>query len=126
MDPMLRIYGKCPDLMDGITIGTQTRNRNRMMTVQAVMTALAPVLLGLFAVVAMIGVIVVAVIAIIYHSPFFIFFPQPDTGYDSPRTVLSEYYKEFNDQIMKLEKEDYVITYQNTEDGTPVSKYTTY
>ena len=88
-----------------------------------IMTALAPVLLGLFAVVGIIGVIVVAVIAVIYNLPLSIFFPQPDTGYDSPRTVLCEYYKEFNDQIMKLEKDDYVITYQNTEDGAPVSNF---
>lgn len=73
--------------------------------------------------VGIIGVIVVAVIAVIYNSPLSIFFPQPDTGYDSPRTVLCEYYKEFNDQIMKLEKDDYVITYQNTEDGAPVSNF---
>ncbi len=108
----------------GLIEGTaKTAKAAVMMAVQAVMTALAPALLGLFAVVAMIGVIVVAVIAMIYNSPLSLFFPQPDTGYDSPRTVLSEYYKEFNDQIMKLEKEDYVITYQNTEDGAPVSNF---
>ena len=109
---------------DGLIEGTtKTAKAAVMMAVQMIMTALAPVLLGLFAVVGIIGVIVVAVIAVIYNSPLSIFFPQPDTGYDSPRTVLCEYYKEFNDQIMKLEKDDYVITYQNTEDGAPVSNF---
>lgn len=109
---------------DGLIEGTiKTAKAAAMMAVQMIMTALAPVLLGLFAVVGIIGVIVVAVIAVIYNSPLSIFFPQPDTGYDSPRTVLCEYYKEFNEQIMKLEKDDYVITYQNTEDGAPVSNF---
>lgn len=105
---------------DGLIEGT---TKTAKTAVQMIMTALAPVLLGLFAVVGIIGVIVVAVIAVIYNSPLSIFFPQPDTGYDSPRTVLCEYYKEFNEQIMKLEKDDYVITYQNTEDGAPVSNF---
>lgn len=109
---------------DGLIEGTtKTAKAAVMMAVQMIMAALAPVLLGLFAVVGIIGVIVVAVIAVIYNSPLSIFFSQPDTGYDSPRTVLCEYYKEFNDQIMKLEKDDYVITYQNTEDGAPVSNF---
>ena len=109
---------------DGLIEGTtKTAKAAVLMAVQMIMTALAPVLLGLFAVVGIIGVIVVAVIAVIYNSPLSIFFPQSDTGYDSPRTVLCEYYKEFNDQIMKLEKDDYVITYQNTEDGAPVSNF---
>ena len=82
---------------DGLIEGTtKTAKAAVLMAVQMIMTALAPVLLGLFAVVGIIGVIVVAVIAVIYNSPLSIFFPQPDTGYDSPRTVLCEYYKEFN------------------------------
>ncbi|MCM1159523.1 MAG: NlpC/P60 family protein [Clostridium sp.] len=84
---------------------------------------LAPVFLLLFAVAAVVGIIVVAILAVIYHSPLSIFFPLPDTGYDNPRTVLCEYYKEFNQNIISLENNGYVITYQNSEDGIPVSNF---
>ena len=63
---------------------------------------LTPIFLIVFAVVAVVGIIVVAVLAVIYNSPLSIFFPLPDTGYDNPRTVLCEYYKEFNEQITSL------------------------
>ncbi len=84
---------------------------------------LAPIFLILFAVVAVVGMIVVAVLAVIYYSPLSIFFPLPDTGYENPRTVLCEYYKEFNEQIASLEEQGYSITYQNSEDGVPVSNF---
>lgn len=83
----------------------------------------APFLLVAFTVIAVVGVIVVAVLAVIYNSPLAIFFPLPDTGYENPRTVLSEYYKEFNQQIISLEEQGYVITYQNSEDGVPISNF---
>ena len=65
---------------DGLIEGSaKTAKAAVMMAVQMIMTALAPVLLGLFAVVGIIGGSVVAVIAVIYNSPLAIFFPQPDT-----------------------------------------------
>lgn len=84
---------------------------------------LAPLLLVLFFVIAIAGTIVVAILAVIYNSPLAIFFPLPDTGYDNPRTVLSEYYRDFNSQITSLEEKGYVITYQNSEDGVPISNF---
>lgn len=85
--------------------------------------ALAPLLLIVFFVIAIAGIIVVAILAVIYNSPLAIFFPLPDTGYDNPRTVLSEYYRDFNSQITSLEEKGYVITYQNSEDGVPLSNF---
>ena len=84
---------------------------------------LAPVLLVVFFVIAVAGIIVVAILAVIYNSPLAIFFPLPDTGYDNPRTVLSEYYWDFNSQIASLEEKGYVVTYQNSEDGVPLSNF---
>lgn len=84
---------------------------------------LAPVLLVVFFVIAIAGIIVVAILAVIYNSPLAIFFPLPDTGYDNPRTVLSEYYRDFNSQIASLEEKGYVVTYQNSEDGVPLSNF---
>lgn len=84
---------------------------------------LAPVLLVVFFVIAVAGIIVVAILAVIYNSPLAIFFPLPDTGYDNPRTVLSEYYRDFNSQIASLEEKGYVVTYQNSEDGVPLSNF---
>ena len=85
--------------------------------------ALAPLLLVVFFVIAIAGIIVVAILAVIYNSPLAIFFPLPDTGYDNPRTVLSEYYRDFNSQVTSLEGQGYVITYQNSEDGVPISNF---
>ena len=84
---------------------------------------LAPVLLVVFFVIAIAGIIVVAILAVIYNSPLAIFFPLPDTGYDNPRIVLSEYYRDFNSQIASLEEKGYVVTYQNSEDGVPLSNF---
>lgn len=85
--------------------------------------ALAPLLLLVFFVIATAGIIVVAILAVIYNSPLAIFFPLPDTGYDNPRTVLSEYYRDFNSGITALEEQGYTITYQNSEDSVPVSNF---
>lgn len=85
--------------------------------------ALAPLLLIVFFVIAIAGIIVVAILAVIYNSPLAIFFPLPDTGYDNPRTVLSEYYRDFNSGITALEEQGYTVTYQNSEDGVPVSNF---
>ena len=85
--------------------------------------ALAPFLLIVFFVIAAAGIIVAAILAVIYNSPLAIFFPLPDTGYDTPRTVLSEYYREFNSGITALEEQGYTVTYQNSEDGVPVSNF---
>lgn len=84
---------------------------------------LAPLLLAILCIIAIAGVIVSAILAVIYNSPFAIFFPLPDTGYENPRTVLSEYYRDFNSRIVSLEEQGYAITYQNNEDGVPFSNF---
>lgn len=94
-----------------------------MLLAKQAAVVLAPLLLVVFFVIAVVGIIVVAVLAVIYNSPLAIFFPLPDTGYENPRTVLSEYYRDFNSQITSLEEQGYVITYQNSEDGVPVSNF---
>lgn len=93
------------------------------MLIKKIGVALAPFFLALFAVIGIVGVIVVAVLSVIYNSPLALFFPQPETEYDSPRTVLCEYYKEFNEDVLTLEEGGTVITYQNTDNGAPVSNY---
>lgn len=85
--------------------------------------AVAPAFLALFGVVGIVAVIVVAILAVIYNSPLAVFFPLPDTGYENPRTVLTEYYKEFNEQVIALEDKGSTVTWQNTENGAPVSNY---
>lgn len=102
---------------------TNTAKAAALMVVKKVVALIAPLLLVLFLVVATVGAIVVAVLAVIYNSPLSVFFPQPETGYDSPRTVLSQYYKEFNEEIYELEDKGYDIVYQNTENDAPVSNY---
>lgn len=84
---------------------------------------LAPLLLAILCIIAIAGVIVSAILAVIYNSPLAIFFPLPDTGYENPRTVLSEYYRDFNSQIVSLEEQGYTVTYQNNEDGVPFSNF---
>ncbi len=76
----------------------------------------------LFMVIA-VGGPVVAALGIIYNSPLAIFFPSPESEYDDIRTVLSSYYMEFNQNIISLEESGNTITYQNTQNGAPVSNY---
>ena len=90
---------------------------------QYIATALAPVMGIIFLVVAVVGAIVVSILAVIYNSPLALFFPSPDTGTESPRTVLCEYYKEFNEEVIRLENGGATITYQNNENGVPVSNF---
>jgi cell wall-associated NlpC family hydrolase/3D (Asp-Asp-Asp) domain-containing protein len=94
-----------------------------MLMVSQVFALLGPVLLVLFLIVAVAAVIIVAVLYVIYNSPLAIFFPLPDTGYDSPQTVLTQYYQEFNSELSALEEKGYTITYQNEEDGVASSNY---
>lgn len=94
-----------------------------LLLLKKIAATVLPVFLGVFAVVALVDAIVVAVLAVIYNSPLSVFFPLPDTGYDDPRTVLSSYYMEFNQQIMEMEDDGEDITYQNTENGAPVSNF---
>lgn len=91
--------------------------------VKRLVVAVAPAFLALFGVVGIVAVIVVAILAVIYNSPLAVFFPLPDTGYENPRTVLTEYYKEFNEQVIALEDRGSTVTWQNTENGAPVSNY---
>ena len=108
---------------DLITSTKSAAKAAAMLLVKQAAVVLAPLLLVVFFVIAVVGIIVVAVLAVIYNSPLAIFFPLPDTGYENPRTVLSEYYRDFNSQITSLEEQGYVITYQNSEDGVPVSNF---
>lgn len=112
------------DGQGGLVEGTaKTAKAAAFLLLKQAAAFLAPIFLIVFAVVAVVGIIVVAVLAVIYNSPLSIFFPLPDTGYDNPRTVLCEYYKEFNEQITSLEEQGYSITYQNSEDGVPASNF---
>ena len=108
---------------DIITSTKEAAKAAAILLVKQVVTFLAPILLGMFALVSVVGIIVVAILAVIYNSPLSIFFPLPDTGYENPRTVLSEYYREFNQQITSLEEQGYSINYQNSENGVPVSNF---
>ena len=110
---------------EGGLIGTVTKQSKMaaLMAVKALLSMLAPVLLTIFLIVAVAGVIVVAVLAVIYNSPLAVFFPMPDTGYDNPRTVLSEYYAEFNQKVFDMEEDGITVTFRNTEDGVPVSNF---
>lgn len=108
---------------DLITSTKSAAKAAALLLAKQVAVVLAPVLLIVFFVIAIAGIIVVAILAVIYNSPLAIFFPLPDTGYDNPRTVLSEYYREFNSGITALEEQGYTITYQNSEDGVPVSNF---
>lgn len=112
------------DGQGGLVEGTtKTAKAAALLLAKQAAVFLAPIFLAVFAVVAVVGMIVFAVLAVIYNSPLSIFFPLPDTGYDNPRTVLCEYYKEFNEQISLLEGQGYFIAYQNSEDGVPVSNF---
>lgn len=112
------------DGQGGLVEGTtKTAKAAALLLAKQAAVFLAPIFLAVFAVVAVVGMIVFAVLAVIYNSPLSIFFPLPDTGYDNPRTVLCEYYKEFNEQISLLEGQGYSIAYQNSEDGVPVSNF---
>lgn len=106
-----------------ITSTKEAAKAAAILLVKQVVTFLAPILLGVFALVSVVGIVVVAILAVIYNSPLSIFFPLPDTGYENPRTVLCEYYREFNQQITSLEEQGYSITYQNSENGVPVSNF---
>lgn len=106
-------------------VESTVKNAKRMLitAVQMLISAVAPYILICVAVVAIIGAIITSVLAVIYNSPFALFVPQPETGYENPRMVLSGYYKEFNEEIMRMEKDGNIITYQNTEDGAPISNF---
>ena len=108
---------------DLITSTKSAAKAAALMLAKQAAVVLAPLLLVVFFVIAIAGIIVAAILAVIYNSPLAIFFPLPDTGYDNPRTVLSEYYRDFNSQITSLEGQGYVIMYRNSEDGVPVSNF---
>lgn len=90
---------------------------------QSFLNALVPVAMCLLPVVLTTGIITVIMVSIIYCSPLSVLFPQPDTGYDTIQSVLSSYYMEFNNEIMELENRGYTVSYQNTEDGIPISNF---
>lgn len=94
-----------------------------LMIAKKIAVSVLPAFLGIFSVIALVGIIVVAVLGVIYNSPLSVFFPLPDTGYENPRTVLSSYYMEFNKKVMAIEENGDEITYQNTENGAPVSNF---
>ena len=94
-----------------------------LMLIKRVATALLPGFLGVFSVIALVGIVVVAVLGVIYNSPLSIFVPLPDTGYENPRTVLSSYYMEFNQKVLEIEENGDEISYQNTKNGAPISNF---
>lgn len=94
-----------------------------LMAGQVFLNALVPVAMCLLPVALITGVITVIMVSVIYCSPLSVLFPQPDTGYDTIQSVLSSYYMEFNNEIMELENRGYAVSYQNTEDGIPVSNF---
>lgn len=108
---------------DWITSTKSAAKAAALLLAKQAAVVLAPLLLVVLFVIAIAGIILVAILAVIYNSPLAIFFPLPDTGYDNPRTVLSEYYRDFNSQITSLEEKGYIITYQNSEDGVPISNF---
>lgn len=108
---------------DIITSAKEAAKESALFLVKRAAAFLAPLFIGIFSLVSVMGIIVVAILAFIYNSPLSIFFPLPDTGYENPRTVLSEYYREFNQQITSLEEQGNAITYQNSENGAPVSNF---
>ena len=101
----------------------ETVKAGALMLAKKIAVSVLPVILGIFSVIALVGVIVVAVLGVIYNSPLSVFFPLPDTGYENPRTVLSSYYMEFNKKVMAIEENGDEVTYQNTENGAPVSNF---
>ena len=101
----------------------ETAKAEAALMIQAVAATFLPYILGAFAVVSAVAIIVVAYLAVIYNSPLAIFFPLPDTGYENPRTILTEYYKEFNEEVIRLEESGEIITYQNTKNNVAVSNY---
>ncbi len=124
---MLKAFAKTKKEEDSQTNVSQTVKEavkgRALLLLKKIVTTVLPAFLGLFAVVALVGTIVVAVLAVIYNSPLSVFFPLPDTGYDDPRTVLSSCYMEFNQKIMEMEDKGDDITYQNTENGAPISNF---
>jgi cell wall-associated NlpC family hydrolase/3D (Asp-Asp-Asp) domain-containing protein len=101
----------------------ETVKAETALAIQKVAASFLPYVLGVVAVISTVVIIVVAYLVIIYNSPLAIFFPLPDTGYDNPRTVLTEYYKEFNEKVIQLEESGELITYQNTKNNVAVSNY---
>lgn len=101
----------------------ETAKAELALLVQQIVAVIAPYVLGTIGVISAVAIVVVAVLAVIYNSPLAVFFPMPETGYDNPRMVLSEYYKEFNEEVMKLENSGEEIIYQNTKNGVAISNY---
>ena len=94
-----------------------------LMVAKAIATTVLPFLLLAFLVVAAVAGIIAAVLGAIYESPFAIFWPIPETGYESPRTVLGGYYRELNEDLQELEDGGATFTYQNMEDGVAVANF---
>ena len=101
----------------------ETARSAALMLIKRVTAALLPGFLGVFSVIALVGIVVVAVLGVIYNSPLSIFVPLPDTGYENPRTVLSSYYMEFNQKVLEIEENGDEISYQNTKNGAPISNF---
>lgn len=101
----------------------ETAKAEVVILAQRIAVMIAPYVLGTIAVISAVAMIVAAYLAVIYNSPLAIFFPLPDTGYENPRTVLTEYYKEFNQEVIRLEESGEIVTYQNTKSNVAVSNY---
>ncbi len=69
--------------------------------IKQIMTVLAPFLLTLILLVAMIAVPIVAMVGVIYNSPFAIFLPPLESG-DTVSTVATSYVADFNREVTTL------------------------
>lgn len=106
-----------------ITTLKETTKAELLLIARKLAVTLAPVFIGMFSLMSIMGLVVVLVLAVIYNSPLAIFFPLPETEYENPKTVLSGYYMEFNQKVTAMEENGDGITYQNAENGVPVSNF---
>lgn len=108
---------------DMIHAAKETVKREAILVIKRIMATILPAVTGSVAMVALVAGIIMMLLAVIYQSPFAIFFPKIDTGCDDIRMVLSSYYMDFNKKVMAIEQSGDSVTYQNKDNGTPVSNY---
>lgn len=108
---------------DIIHAAKETAKREAILVIKRIIATILPASAGAVSLIALVAGIVIMLLAVIYQSPFAIFFPQIDTGYDDIRVVLSSYYMDFNKKVLSIEQSGDSVTYQNSDNGTPVSNY---
>ena len=66
----------------------------------------------------------VLIIVILYNTPLALFLPPLQEG-DTVQSVLSEYYREFNEEVRAAEEDsDEDVTYKNMQSGVARSNFT--